>query len=148
MAIDLFQKVDFKSHAGLDLSWKIEMDALSENEWKCIAHMITELSQPFRAAIGIPRGGLKLSGYLNEHGTQKESDPYLIVDDVMTTGGSMEVFKKEHFNDKYVIGWVVFARSKVPIWCDALFRMPYREPDGQVMTLMGIKKDQWGWRQN
>ena len=146
--VDLFQKVDFKSHAGLDLSWKIEMDALSENEWKCIAHMITELSQPFRAAIGIPRGGLKLSGYLNDHSTQKESDPYLIVDDVMTTGGSMEVFKKEHFNDKYVIGWVVFARSKVPIWCDALFRMPYREPDGQVMTLMGIKKDQWGWRQN
>ena len=147
--VDLFQKVDFKSHAGLDLSWKIEMDALSDNEWKCIAHMIIELSQPFRAAIGIPRGGLKLSGYLNDYGsTQKESDPYLIVDDVMTTGGSMEVFKKEHFNDKYVIGWVVFARSKVPIWCDALFRMPYREPDGQVMTLMGIKKDQWSWRQN
>ena len=147
--VDLFQKVDFKSHAGLDLSWKIEMDALSDNEWKCIAHMIIELSQPFQAAIGIPRGGLKLSGYLNDYGsTQKESDPYLIVDDVMTTGGSMEVFKKEHFNDKYVIGWVVFARSKVPIWCDALFRMPYREPDGQVMTLMGIKKDQWSWRQN
>ena len=82
--VDLFQKVDFKSHAGLDLSWKIEMDALSDNEWKCIAHMITELSQPFRAAIGIPRGGLKLSGYLNEHGTQKESDPYLIVDDAVS----------------------------------------------------------------
>ena len=40
MAIDLFQKVDFESHAGLDLSWKIEMDALSENEWKCITDMI------------------------------------------------------------------------------------------------------------
>ena len=148
MAIDLFQKVDFESHAGLDLSWKIEMDALSENEWKCIAHMIIELSQPFQAAIGIPRGGLKLSGYLHEYSTQNPADPYLIVDDVMTTGGSMEEYKKEHFNDKYVIGWVVFARSKVPIWCDALFRMPYREPDGQVMTMMGIKKDDWSWRQN
>ena len=146
--VDLFQKVDFKSHAGLDLSWKIEMDALSENEWKCIAHMIIELSQPFQAAIGIPRGGLKLSGYLHEYSTQNPADPYLIVDDVMTTGGSMEEYKKEHFNDKYVIGWVVFARSKVPIWCDGLFRMPYREPDGQVMTMMGIKKDDWSWRQN
>ena len=146
--VDLFQKVDFKSHAGLDLSWKIEMDALSENEWKCIAHMIIELSQPFQAAIGIPRGGLKLSGYLHEYSTQNPADPYLIVDDVMTTGGSMEEYKKEHFNDKYVIGWVVFARSKVPIWWDALFRMPYREPDGQVMTMMGIKKDDWSWRQN
>ena len=146
--IDLFQRVDFTSHAGLDLSWKIEMDALSENEWKCIAHMIIELSQPFQAAIGIPRGGLKLSGYLHEYSTQNPADPYLIVDDVMTTGGSMEEYKKEHFNDKYVIGWVVFARSKVPIWCDALFRMPYKEPDGQVMTMMGIKKDDWSWRQN
>ena len=146
--VDLFQKVDFKSHSGLDLSWKIEMDALSDNEWKCIAHMIADISDPFQAAIGVPRGGVKLSGYLNEYCTHAPTDPYLIVDDVMTTGGSMEVFKKEHFNDKYVIGWVVFARSKVPIWCDSLFRMPYREPDGQVMTLMGIKKDQWGWRQN
>ena len=38
--IDLFQRVDFTSHAGLDLSWKIEMDALSENEWKCIACLL------------------------------------------------------------------------------------------------------------
>ena len=42
MTIDLFQKEDFKSHAGLDLTWKIEMDALSFEEWKCIAHMIME----------------------------------------------------------------------------------------------------------
>ena len=144
--VDLFQKVDFKSHAGLDLSWKIEMDALSNNEWKCIAHMIAELSDPFQAAIGIPRGGVKLSGYLNEYCTHAPTDPYLIVDDVMTTGGSMEVFKKEHFKDKHVIGWVVFARGQVPIWCDALFRMPYRESDGQVMSLMGIKKEQWSTR--
>ena len=146
--IDLFQRVDFTSHAGLDLSWKIEMDALSENEWKCIAHMIMELSQPFQAAIGIPRGGLKLSGYLHEYSTQNPADPYLIVDDVMTTGGSIEEYKKEHFSDKYVIGCVFFARSHVPIWCDALFRMPYKEPDGQMMSLMGIKKDEWSWRQN
>ena len=122
--VDLFQKVDFKSHAGLDLSWKIEMDALSDNEWKCIAHMITELSQPFRAAIGIPRGGLKLGGYLNEYSTQNPKDPYLIVDDVLTTGGSMEEFKEEHFKDKKVVGWVVFARRKPADWINTLFQMP------------------------
>ena len=26
----LFQSIDFTSHSGLDLSWKIEMDALSD----------------------------------------------------------------------------------------------------------------------
>ena len=67
--IDLFQKVDFKSHSGLDLSWKIEMDALTPNEWDCISHMILELSQPFRDAIGIPRGGSVLGKLMNRHGT-------------------------------------------------------------------------------
>ena len=104
--IDLFQKIDFKSHSGLDLSWKIEMDALSDNEWKCIAHMIMGLSQPFQAVIGIPRGGLKLGGYLHEYSTQNPADPYLIVDDVMTTGGSMEEYlldaltKEETFSER------------------------------------------------
>lgn len=148
MTIDLFQKIDFKSHSGLDLSWKLEMDALTNNEWKCIAHMIMDYSKPFQAAIGIPRGGIKISQYLNEYATGISTDPYMLVDDVMTTGGSMENYKKEHLKNNHVMGWVVFARGSVPIWCDALFRMPYREPDGQVMTLMGIKKDQWGWKQN
>ena len=58
--MNLFQSVDFKSHAGLDLSWKIEMDALEDEEWVTISQMILELSQPFREAIGIPRGGTRL----------------------------------------------------------------------------------------
>ena len=53
MKIDLFQKVDFKSHSGLDLTWKIEMDALTPKEWDCISTMILELSVPFKEAIAI-----------------------------------------------------------------------------------------------
>ncbi len=30
---DLFKSVNFKSHSGLDLSWKIECDVLSDSEW-------------------------------------------------------------------------------------------------------------------
>ena len=56
--------------------------------------------------------------------------------------------KKQWREPTEYIGWVVFARGPVPIWIDALFRMPYREPDGLVMSLMGIKKDEWSWRQN
>ena len=48
--IDLFQRVDFKSHSGLDLTWKIEMDALTPKEWDCISTMILELSPPFKEA--------------------------------------------------------------------------------------------------
>ena len=130
--IDLFQRIDFTSHSGLDLTWKIEMDALTRDEWECIAHMIFELSPPFKEAIGIPRGGVKLGKLLNLHGTGKREDPICIVDDVLTTGGSMNEFKtKRHWrNPSKYIGWVVFARNKPPSWVKALFQMPIEAQKG------------------
>ena len=124
--IDLFQKIDFKSHSGLDLTWKIEMDALTPNEWDCISHMIRELSPPFREVIGIPRGGNVLGKLMNRHGTGKREDPICIVDDVLTTGESMNEFKtkRQWRNPSKYIGWVVFARSQPPDWVTALFQMP------------------------
>ena len=44
--------------------------------------------RPFQAAIGIPRGGLELSRWLNNYSTQDPKDPYLICDDVLNTVGS------------------------------------------------------------
>jgi len=125
--MNLFQSVDFKSHAGLDLSWKIEMDALEDEEWVTISQMILELSEPFREAIGVPRGGTRLGKLLNQHGTGKKDNPILIVDDVLTTGGSMEDFKRKRVfrNPTKYIGWVVFARGYPPSWCKALFQMPF-----------------------
>ena len=121
----LFVEEDFTGHSGGQLHWKIEMDALDEAEWKCIARMIMEYeTRPFQAAIGIPRGGLTLSSYLNVYSTQNPEDPYLIVDDVLTTGGSMDEFKEEHFKDKKVVGWVVFSRNRPPDWVNVLFQMP------------------------
>ena len=121
----LFVEEDFIGHSGGQLHWKIEMDALDDAEWKCIARMIMEYeTRPFQAAIGIPRGGLTLSSYLNVYSTQNPEDPYLIVDDVLTTGGSMDEFKEEHFKDKKVVGWVVFSRNRPPDWVNVLFQMP------------------------
>ena len=124
---DLFRSIDFKSHAGLDLSWKIEMDALSENEWFTIARMILEISPPFHSAIGIPRGGVLLGELLNKHGTGKEEDPFCIVDDVLTTGKSMIDYREEMNIERWqkscALGWVVFARVKPPKWIKALFQM-------------------------
>ena len=124
--MNIFQQVDFKSHAGLDLRWKIECDGVSKKEWKCLAEMILDYEKrPFQSAIGIPRGGVMLGSFLNQYSTQKLDDPYLIVDDVLTTGGSMEVFRKEHFSGKETFGWVVFARGFPPQWCRSLFQMPF-----------------------
>ena len=125
--MDLFQSVNFKSHSGLNLTWKIEMDALSEQDWFTIKKMIMEVTPPFREAIGIPRGGVKLGDLLNEHATGKEGDPICIVDDVLTTGGSMEYFLTQYQRNRRpftAIGWVVFARTQCPPWVKALFQMP------------------------
>jgi len=134
--VDLFQSVDFKSHSGLDLTWKIEMDALSDSDWFTISRMIREYSEPFSEAVGIPTGGVKLGNLLNQYGTGKDEDPILIVDDVLTTGDSMEDYKRSieyiyiHHrkrtkrNPANYIGWVVFARTKPPEWVNALFQMP------------------------
>ena len=124
--IKLFQTTDFKSHSGLDLSWKIECDALQDGEWFTLSKMIMEISPPFSKAVGIPRGGVKLRDLLNIHGTGKRTDPICIVDDVITTGESMNDFKRtKHWREPTeYIGWVVFARTTPPDWVNVLFQMP------------------------
>ena len=141
MLIDLFQKINFTSHSGLDLTWKIEMDALSREDWECISHMIIELSPRFKEAVGIPRGGVKLGKLLNQYGTGKREDPICIVDDVLTTGGSMDEFKtkRQWRNPSKYIGWVVFSRSQTPHWVNALFQMPYKDESGNLITMIGMK---------
>ena len=124
--MNLFQSVDFISHSGLELKWKIECDALSDPEWFTISQMIMEISVPFKEAIGIPKGGTKLGSLLNQYGTGKRKDPILLVDDVLTTGESMKQFKTKRswrYPSDY-IGWVVFARNECPDWVTALFQIP------------------------
>ena len=111
----LFQEEDFIGHSGGQLHWKIEMDALEDEEWKCIARMIMEIeTRP-------------LSVYLNDYSTQDENDPYLICDDVLTTGGSMDYFINQYFRNRKpqgYFGWVVFARTQPTEWIKPLFQMP------------------------
>ena len=124
----LFQEKDFVGHSGENLHWKIEMDALSYTEWQCIARMILPYTEhtPFREVLGIPRGGKILADILQKSSTGNPSDPYLVVDDVLTTGGSMEEFKikRQWRNPTDYIGWTVFARTPPPDWVNVLFQMP------------------------
>jgi len=125
--MNLFQSINFKSHSGLDLEWKIDMDALDDLDWFTIKKMILEIAPPFREAVGIPRGGVKLGDLLNEHATGKDEDPICIVDDVLTTGESMEYFLSQYRHNRggfTAFGWVVFARAQCPPWVTALFQMP------------------------
>ena len=125
--MSLFQEGEFTGHSGSQLKWKIECDALEIDDWKCLATMILDYEKrPFQAAIGIPRGGVMLGTFLNPYSSQNPKDPYLICDDVLTTGGSMVEFRDKYFRKGASFGWVIWARNTDPKndWISALFTMP------------------------
>ena len=77
--MNLFQLGKFTSHAGNELDWKIECDALTDEDWECLAKMISERTQ-FGSVYGIPRGGTKLAKALEKYITPK-NPVRLVVDD-------------------------------------------------------------------
>ena len=105
--MNIFQEGNFISHAGNELQWKIECDALSDADWDCLARIIHERTR-FGSVYGIPRGGTKLALALEKYITP--GHPLrLVVDDVYTTGKSMKDVMVG--ND---LGFVVFARNRIP----------------------------------
>ena len=123
--VDLFQKINFISHAGIPMSYKIECDGISKDEWSALAEMIMDFEKrPFSKVVGIPRGGLPLQWALEPYITEG-NHPWMVVDDVYTTGTSFREFcttKETMFAHK----WAIFARNPINPNDDvnALFQMP------------------------
>jgi orotate phosphoribosyltransferase-like protein len=122
----LFQSVNFISHSGIPLTWKIECDAIHDDEWTTLAKMIREYEpKNWSKAVGIPRGGAKLGEELDKYSTGDQNDPLLIVDDVYTTGNSFRDYITENVDyGKEIICWCVFARKPTEFGVNALFTMP------------------------
>jgi len=114
--MDLFQLGYFRLHSGDDSRFKIECDALTDGSLRCIAYLLSLRLPPFGSVEGVPLGGLRLAEKLKPYRTQ---GPLLIVDDVVTTGGSME----RHRAGREAIGAAIFGRGKVPDWVTPLFPM-------------------------
>jgi hypoxanthine phosphoribosyltransferase len=113
---------EFRSHSGLSLPWKLECDDLSDNDIRAFAAIIaTKFS--FREVYGIPRGGLRLANALQRYTVSHKNYPLLIVDDVLTTGLSMEEAKKELGKiGSNANGVVLFSRTNViPSWIFPIF---------------------------
>jgi len=117
--LTLFQLGDFVSHNGNVLKWKIECEALNIYDWHCLAHIISHILPSFGLTEGVPRGGLMLAESLRYYIVSP--GPLLIVDDVLTTGKSME----EQRAGRAALGVVVFARAQCPKWITPVFQMPY-----------------------
>jgi len=120
--MNLFKYGSFTTHSGLTLDWKIDCDALTDDDIDCIARasysLLERIDYPRSNFIGIPSGGVRLANKMqNLFGKEDNSVP-LIVDDVLTTGNSMKEVMSQHQGSK---GLVIFARAPVPIDVAYLF---------------------------
>lgn len=115
----LFVNGEFTSHSGLKLPFKIDCDALTDNDLDTLAVEITRRVVRFKSVHGIPRGGWRLAGALRRYATGSNLDPVLIVDDVLTTGASMQEGRRRYGSN--TIGVVIFARGPCSDWIVPLF---------------------------
>ena len=112
----LFQLGNFKLHSGQRSFFKIDCDYLIDSDLECLAKIASEFLPKFGTVVGIPSGGLLFAEKMRAYSTSLY--PRLLVDDVYTTGRSMEDFQRG--GD---IGLVIFAREKCPNWIYPIFKM-------------------------
>lgn len=115
--MNLFQTGYFTLHAGGFSNFKIDCDALTDGDIRSIGLQLAQRLPDFGTVEGIPSGGLRLAEAMKKY-IVLGSEVVLIVDDVYTTGTSIEAQRDYRLD---VIGAVIFARVKTPAWITPLF---------------------------
>lgn len=120
---NLFQLGNFTLASGKSSPFKIECDALTKKDWECVAYLLSKLVDPFWEVHGVPTGGEPLAEAMAPY-ARDDGENILIVDDVVTTGKSINKFRKEVCGDSvWYEGAVLFARQSSPNWIVPLFTM-------------------------
>lgn len=109
--ISLFNIGEFTLASGAKTNFKIDCDALSDKSIAALAKRFSEILPTFGSVEGVPTGGLRLAEAMKRFVFEGATLP-LIVDDVLTTGGSMEKLRA----GRDAIGAVIFSRGTVPTW--------------------------------
>ncbi len=55
---NLFIRQNFILHSGKPSDFKIECDALTDDDWECLAYLIAKRVS-FSSVVGVPNGGSK-----------------------------------------------------------------------------------------
>lgn len=114
--MSLFVPGLYRGASGPMLNGKIECDALTKEDWAWAASIVFSSGTRFRTVDGVPTGGLPFAEALYKY-AEPLSDIRLIVDDVWTTGETMRGLV-----GPMDIGFVLFARSPLPSWCQCIFQ--------------------------
>lgn len=121
---DWLLRKSFAMHSGAATDFKIECDALTDEEIETFAMLVARAFK-FGRVDGVPRGGWRIANALQKYCTR---GPRLLVDDVLTTGGSMELGRERDTD----IGVVLFARGPCPEWVHPVFQLwgerPWQQP--------------------
>ena len=118
--MSLFERKSFIMHSGEESDFKIECDELTEEDLETLALLISK-KYDFCLAIGVPTGGERLAEALAKY-ENIESSTVLIVDDVLTTGASMEEYHYD-IEGRENVGVVIFAIGKCPDWVTPILQM-------------------------
>lgn len=112
------------------MDWKIECDCLTKGDMRTVAELIND-SYTFKCAATPPTDSDNLH-YLtellaNKFATDDGKYDSLLVDDVLTSGGSMNRLYREHRYDlgrNKIKGVVIFSRrATCPRWITPIFTL-------------------------
>lgn len=130
----LFQSGDFVLSSGRKSNFKIDCDALTDEDIEALASIFRKkLACSWHGAAAsiicpVPSGGNRLAlalGRRRRDGTHIKiihGAPVLVAEDVFTTGRSMEAERLKH--QEPVRGVVIFARAPCPEWITPLWTSP------------------------
>lgn len=113
-----------KLHSGRESIFKIDCDHLTDDEVEAGCALLAKFLPSFGAVSGVPTGGLRMEQAMKKHLT--DSSVRLIVDDVWTTGRSVNNFIAANFPHEHCITGVFFARGIMPNDAWALFHLTPR----------------------
>lgn len=122
--MNLFRTGTFKLASGRTSDFKVDCGTLKRADYETLANVVCR-QMNFSQVYGVPTGGLQFAYVLRERATF-ESNCLLIVDDVYTTGLSMNTYAVEVRRQnpgRVVKGVVIFAREEVS-WQDRRWILP------------------------
>lgn len=131
--MNLFQSGNFVLSSGSRSDFRIDCDALTDEDIKTLALVFRKrLARSWHGATAkiicpVPSGGNRLASALAEYRKNgqyiqiRPDAPVLIVEDVLTTGRGMECERLKHTEP--VRGVVIFAREQCPSWVTPIFQM-------------------------
>lgn len=129
---NLLKSGNFTLHSGEKSDWIIDCDALTEDDLAVVARMILRKYSRF-SSVGCPpshegSAAIRLKDMLAPLASDiRPKYRLLIVDDVFTTGSSMndirageKLFREPKLE---IVGAVIFARRPTPDWIYSVFQV-------------------------